>query len=314
METAMTAELLGLQLPDWERLNSILQRTESPDDFQVLGLVTSAGVKDVKRAYFEVAALVHPDRFFGKDIGPWKAKLERAYLRATKAHDALVGSLGRIAAADVVLISTRGAYDAQAAATARKPESDPAPLSTRVRVDFAPVSAASPGRAPSLDERRALLARKLSGGARPPPPAAEEATPPRASPSSPPQLTRADYESLMERAKKSAADNNWGQAFVYAQAASAFRGADAPSLVWCVEVALRANIPGGAAIDWGTRAVTMAPSLPGAHLAIAKAYEAAGRVDMAVRVADNGVILCAESPVLAQFSKDLKARAAKARR
>jgi curved DNA-binding protein CbpA len=62
---------------------------ESLDYYEVLGVSRAADKKGVKRAYFEIAALVHPDRYFRKHIGSYKLKMETLFGRATQALDTL---------------------------------------------------------------------------------------------------------------------------------------------------------------------------------------------------------------------------------
>lgn len=68
--------------------------------YDLLGLRRSADAKDVKRAYFRFAGMVHPDRFFQKRIGRYKAMIDAIFARLSLAHDTL-----RVAA-------TRAEYDA----------------------------------------------------------------------------------------------------------------------------------------------------------------------------------------------------------
>lgn len=272
----MTAAVLGLQADEFKKLHDVLSRAESSSDFDVLGLDQSATVKDIKRAYFELAALIHPDRFFGKDIGPWRGRLEQAYLRATRAHDALIGSVGRIAIAPA----------------APPPQEPPQPR--------------MPVAAPSLADRRALLARKL-GGARPAAPPAPDPAP-STTPSTRARaiISQPEFEELMSRSRASAKDNNWGQAFVFAQAAAGYKDVDAASLAWAADAGLRAKLQPALAVELATRAVGLAPKLQTAHLSLARAYEAAGRTDMAIRVATAGMALSLEKSDLVAFLETVR--------
>jgi curved DNA-binding protein CbpA len=57
--------------------------------YDLLGLRRSADAKDVKRAYFRLAGMVHPDRFFKKRVGPFKPMIDAIFARVTEAHDTL---------------------------------------------------------------------------------------------------------------------------------------------------------------------------------------------------------------------------------
>ncbi len=57
--------------------------------YALLGVARDADKKAIKRAYYELAALFHPDRFFRKRLGTFKAKMEAIFTRVTEAHDVL---------------------------------------------------------------------------------------------------------------------------------------------------------------------------------------------------------------------------------
>lgn len=59
------------------------------DHYALLGVGRDADKKAVKRAYFDAAALFHPDRFFRKRLGSFKQKMEAVFSRITIAHDTL---------------------------------------------------------------------------------------------------------------------------------------------------------------------------------------------------------------------------------
>ena len=59
------------------------------DHYQLLGVDRSADRKALKRAYFELAAKLHPDRYFRKKLGSFKLRLEAIFSRITQAHDTL---------------------------------------------------------------------------------------------------------------------------------------------------------------------------------------------------------------------------------
>lgn len=91
-----------------ERRRHILDlyaRLDGIDHYTLLGVPRTADKKSVKRAYMRTAAEYHPDRFFGRALGPYGAKLERIFSRLTLAHDVLV-TADRRARYDVELART----------------------------------------------------------------------------------------------------------------------------------------------------------------------------------------------------------------
>jgi len=57
--------------------------------YELIGVPRSADKKEIKRAYFQLAAIVHPDRYFGKKLGSYKAKMEALFARLSVAFETL---------------------------------------------------------------------------------------------------------------------------------------------------------------------------------------------------------------------------------
>jgi curved DNA-binding protein CbpA len=64
-------------------------RLDEIDHYELLEVPRDADGKAIKRAYFRLAAVLHPDRFFGKRLGRHKAGLLLLYDRVTRAYDEL---------------------------------------------------------------------------------------------------------------------------------------------------------------------------------------------------------------------------------
>jgi tetratricopeptide (TPR) repeat protein len=120
---------------DLDRKREILAREAllGRDDWTVLGLKPGATAEAVKLAYFDASRVFHPDRYYGKNLGSFRSRLERIFQRLSEAHETLTEALRR---------------------------APPPPSSSGVRP--APRGAPTPTRAPAdprADERRARLAR-----------------------------------------------------------------------------------------------------------------------------------------------------------
>jgi tetratricopeptide (TPR) repeat protein len=63
--------------------------SENRNYYQLLGVARDADKKLIKAAYFELSKLFHPDSLFGKDLGPFKAKMEIVFKRLTEAYEVL---------------------------------------------------------------------------------------------------------------------------------------------------------------------------------------------------------------------------------
>jgi curved DNA-binding protein CbpA len=59
------------------------------DHYALLAVDRTADRKAIKRAYFDAAALFHPDRYFRKRLGSFKPRLEAIFSRITVAHETL---------------------------------------------------------------------------------------------------------------------------------------------------------------------------------------------------------------------------------
>jgi tetratricopeptide (TPR) repeat protein len=61
----------------------------SLDHYTLLGIPRDVDKKGVKRAYFELAALFHPDRYFRKNLGSFKPKMEVVFAKVSGAYEVL---------------------------------------------------------------------------------------------------------------------------------------------------------------------------------------------------------------------------------
>ena len=76
-----------------ERRKAILDiyfRLETLDHYGLLGINKNADRKAIKAAYYERVKVFHPDRYYGKNLGDFRGKLEKCFARLTDAHETLV--------------------------------------------------------------------------------------------------------------------------------------------------------------------------------------------------------------------------------
>lgn len=71
------------------RIQDFHSRLNKMDHYRLLGCAATADTKDIKRAYFALAKLYHPDRFFRKDVGALKPKIDGIFSAMTNALDTL---------------------------------------------------------------------------------------------------------------------------------------------------------------------------------------------------------------------------------
>ena len=208
------------------RILDLFYRLEDLTYYQVLGVEAQAEKKRIKSAYYALAPEFHPDRFFRKNLGSYKAKIEAVFNRVTIAHDVLTAK-DRRAEYDEYLVQTQknrvmaaiieqtprdvarvqAAVDVAAGAPVtehasspgryasepapRPPVSDPSAMSARPAADPAPVPVED------AKSRRATLARKLSGTMRRPTPPSSSSS--SSSPSQDPESLQRTAEALRVR-------------------------------------------------------------------------------------------------------------------
>lgn len=61
-------------------------RCASPDHFAMLGVPRGAPAAECKKAYYELTRRFHPDRYFGKRLGSYKARIDKVFKRMTEAQ------------------------------------------------------------------------------------------------------------------------------------------------------------------------------------------------------------------------------------
>jgi curved DNA-binding protein CbpA len=133
-------EDVDLVAPFRMRILGAYSALASLDYYELLGLERTADKKGVKRAYFELAALFHPDRYFRKRLGTFKLKMETLFGTVTEAYNTL-SDKGRRAEYDTYLVDldrTRGVDDLLrgAAEEAQRAEEDALRLAERTSSDI----------------------------------------------------------------------------------------------------------------------------------------------------------------------------------
>jgi curved DNA-binding protein CbpA len=77
---------------DLERKRKVLEFHAQLSEFNyyaLLGLSEGCEKKEIKRAYYAIAPDFHPDRFYGKNLGSFKAKMEAIFGQLTFAYETL---------------------------------------------------------------------------------------------------------------------------------------------------------------------------------------------------------------------------------
>jgi curved DNA-binding protein CbpA len=77
------------------KILELFDTLEARTHYELLQLPTDADKKRVKSAYYAIAPEYHPDKYFRKRLGPYKAKIEAIFARFTLAHDVLTSKQRR---------------------------------------------------------------------------------------------------------------------------------------------------------------------------------------------------------------------------
>ncbi len=142
------------------------------DYYALLGVAETAEKKEIKRAYYALAPSYHPDKFYGKKLGSFKAKMEAIFGQLTFAYETLT-SAERRSEYDAYLATQKQTRSMEAllrtaAAFAIEPETSAPLVSTDTRESAKTPTPPADGPGPasvrtkeSDRARREALARKL---------------------------------------------------------------------------------------------------------------------------------------------------------
>jgi curved DNA-binding protein CbpA len=181
-ERASLVEEVDLDVDLRRRILDAFHELDQRDHYSLLGVSAIADRKLIKRAYYDLAATFHPDRYFRKRLGSFKIRMEAVFARLTIAHDTLASKENRDAY-DAYLGEQRISqaieeHLAKGLAEATKAQ---ATIESRVLQEenlgqpAAPVHPKpTPAASPQVDlsARREALARRLLGGGAGRPPSA----------------------------------------------------------------------------------------------------------------------------------------------
>jgi len=86
---AAMAEKVDLDADRKKEILSLERALDRLNHFEVLGLRPGASAGEVKKAYHEASRRYHPDRFFEKNLGSFRARVERIFKRIHDSYSVL---------------------------------------------------------------------------------------------------------------------------------------------------------------------------------------------------------------------------------
>ncbi len=87
---AAMAEPVDLDADRKKEILSLERALDRLNHFEVLGLRPGASAGEVKKAYHEASRRYHPDRFFEKNLGSFRARVERIFKRIHESYSVLI--------------------------------------------------------------------------------------------------------------------------------------------------------------------------------------------------------------------------------
>ncbi len=181
-DQALLAEEVDIEIDIRRLILQLYRSLDRSDHYQLLGVDRTADKKTIKRAYYDLAAKLHPDRYFRKQLGSFKLRMETVFGRLSLAHETLTNKDKR-AEYDAYVEEqrrSRGIEELLADALAEVKRAEER-VEREARAENAPNQPAAapvaakpePAKGPSVDvtvaARRDALARRLLGGMGRPP-------------------------------------------------------------------------------------------------------------------------------------------------
>ena len=83
------SEKIDLEPERQQEIATLEARMAAANLFEVLGVGFGASPDDIRTAFRELSRRYHPDRFFGKNLGEYRAKVDRIFKRLVEANQVL---------------------------------------------------------------------------------------------------------------------------------------------------------------------------------------------------------------------------------
>lgn len=96
--------------------------------YEILDVPREADAKAIKRAYFKLSKEFHPDRYFRRDIGPFRGRLDRVFRKIVEAYELLSDPATRAEVDRAPAPCARAPADAPAGSKPQRPRRTPRPF------------------------------------------------------------------------------------------------------------------------------------------------------------------------------------------
>jgi hypothetical protein len=88
-EQYLLAEQNDIGIPERKRILSLARLVNTRDYHLLIGTPRGADAKTLKRTYFKLSKEIHPDRFYGKNLGSFKDMLSQVFEAVSRAYEKL---------------------------------------------------------------------------------------------------------------------------------------------------------------------------------------------------------------------------------
>lgn len=85
----MAEERVDIEDGRRKEIDAVAAKLGSANHFEMLGVEAGSSVDEVRKAFFEVSRKFHPDRYYGKKLGPYAQKLDQIFKRMAEAYNTL---------------------------------------------------------------------------------------------------------------------------------------------------------------------------------------------------------------------------------
>ncbi len=86
---------LGIDSGQQARIDLLYDGLEQATYYEILQISREAPTRAIKRAYYKLSREFHPDRFFRRELGPYKPKLEQVFAKINEAYRVLSDASSR---------------------------------------------------------------------------------------------------------------------------------------------------------------------------------------------------------------------------
>lgn len=89
VDDAVNLEEVDLEPDRKKEILELDRMLDKANLFELLGLREGASPEDVKKKFYEASRRYHPDRFFGKNLGSFRSRVDRIFRKFSEAHQTL---------------------------------------------------------------------------------------------------------------------------------------------------------------------------------------------------------------------------------